>query len=132
MPSFAERVFDGLADLQRGAQHAGAGADQQGAIVGIEAARKRHEAPEPSALGNGCDPQTGDPPLALGVIQICSPNGSNDDGTLRGGGQPSARKCKPEYSFGIQDAAPVKPRWNGETDLRRLGCHLNERTHAPL
>jgi len=44
MPSFAERVFDGLADLQRGAQHAGAGADQQGAIVGIEAARKRHEA----------------------------------------------------------------------------------------
>ena len=43
MPSFAERVFDGLSDFQRGTQHARV--DRQGAIVAVEAARKRHEAP---------------------------------------------------------------------------------------
>jgi hypothetical protein len=35
MPSFAKRVFDGLADLQRGARRAGGGADRQGAIVDV-------------------------------------------------------------------------------------------------
>ncbi|MEN3367657.1 MAG: hypothetical protein V7606_4931 [Burkholderiales bacterium] len=33
MTPFAKRIFDSLADLQRGAEHAGQGADRQCVIV---------------------------------------------------------------------------------------------------
>jgi hypothetical protein len=61
--SFAKRIFDGLAGLQRGAQHAGAGADRQCVIVVVEAARERHEAPGTVGLGEGLRPPSGRPAL---------------------------------------------------------------------
>ena len=49
----AKRVVDGLAGLQRGAEHARLGADWQRVGVLIEAARERHEAPRAVALRKG-------------------------------------------------------------------------------
>ena len=51
MTFFAKRVFDGLSDLQRGAQHAGSSANGQCVLVVVEAARERHEAPRTIGLG---------------------------------------------------------------------------------
>ena len=59
MTSFAKRVFDGLAGLQRGAQHAGASANGQCVIVVVEAARERHEAPGTVGLGERLRPPGG-------------------------------------------------------------------------
>ena len=59
MPLFAERVFDGLADLQRGAQHTCAGPDRQCVVVAVEAARERHQAPGTVGFGKGSRPPSG-------------------------------------------------------------------------
>jgi hypothetical protein len=54
MPSFAERVFDGLSDFQRGTQHAGV--DRQGPSSLSKPLASVTKRPERSVLGNGCRP----------------------------------------------------------------------------
>src|SRR5258706_4275423 len=63
MTSFAKRIFDGLARLQRGAEYAGPGADRQCVIVVVEAARERHQAPGAVGLGEGLRPPSGWPAI---------------------------------------------------------------------
>src|SRR5262249_52340923 len=60
---FAERVFDGLADLQRGAEHARAGTDRQRVVVVVEPARERHDAPGTIGVGERLRPPRRRAPL---------------------------------------------------------------------
>src|ERR1700745_2826335 len=63
MASFAERVFYGVADLQRGAEHAGARPGRQRVFVILEAARERHQATGTVSLREGLRPPSGRPAL---------------------------------------------------------------------